>query len=311
MIFDQLLIQTLHGIQYGFLLFLVAAGISLSLGILNILNVAHGEMFAAGAFLSIALQDYLLGMMGTGGLSLAMTLGFVVVSALVAGVVLFVGGVLLEATFFRRIYDRDVLDQLILTFGLLLVIRGIIVHFWGSQGLNNRTLYRAVNEIPVAEYVGLNYPTFNLVTIIGGLLVLALLVWAFNNTRTGQLVRTIAIDREMATAIGVDTNRRFTLVFGVSALMAGIAGALIAPQSGAASGMGDTFLVLSFVIVVIGGIGSLWGTFAGAMIVGVVSQWMAWQAPALEFVAPYLIMIAVILVKPEGLFGTSQGSVLE
>ena len=311
MVFNGLFIQTLHGVQYGFLLFLVAAGISLSLGILNVLNVAHGEMFAAGAFLAIALQDYLLGMMGMGNLSVAMTLGLVVVSALVAGTILFVVGGVLEATFFRRIYDRDILDQLILTFGLLLVIRGIIVHFWGSQGLNNRTLYRALNDVAVAHHLGFNYPTFNLVIIIAGLLMLALLVWAFENTKTGQLVRTIAINREMATAIGVDASRNFTLVFAVSAMMAGIAGAMIAPQSGAASGMGDTFLVLSFVIVVIGGIGSLWGTFVGAMAVGIVSRWMTWQAPSLEFVAPYLIMIAVILVKPEGLFGGSQEGALE
>lgn len=305
MVLEGFATQTLHGIQYGFLLFLIASGISLSLGILKVLNIAHGEIYAAGAFLAIALQDTVLGGATTiGESSVLVILGLFVGTAVLAGLIMFVFSILLEIAFFRRIYDRDILDQLIFTFGLLLVIRGVLVHIWGAQGIQNRALYRGLNSMHVTELLGFSYPTFNIAIMVMGVLLLGLLVWAFQRTKRGRLVRTIAINREMATAIGVDTKQNFTLVFAFSAMFAAIAGAIIAPQIGATSGMGDIPLVLSFVIIIIGGIGSLWGTFAGAMAVGIVSRWTTWQFPALEFAIPYIIMIAVILIKPEGLFGT-------
>ena len=153
-------------------------------------------------------------------------------------------------------------------------------------------------------FVGLNYPTFKVVIIGVGAVVVVGLFYFFNRTKTGRIIRATAINREMATAIGVSTDRTFTLVFAMGAFFAGFAGAMSLPPSNANLAMGANPLVLSFVVIVIGGLGSLRGAFVGAMLVGVISRWAIWQYPPAELAAPFAIMAVILLVKPDGLFGT-------
>jgi branched-chain amino acid transport system permease protein len=298
--------HTLNGIQYGFILFLIASGLTIILGILDVLNLAHGELFAVGAYVAFSVFGYLTGVVadpqGLG--QLAMFLGVALVGALLAAAVLVPVGLVIESVFLRPLYGRDDVYQLVLTFGLLLIIKDINKFIWGPTPVRVQDVYSGINRIPSAEFVGLNYPTYKVVIIVVGAIVVLGLFYFFNRTKTGRIIRATAIDREMATAIGVSTDRTFTLVFAMGAFFAGFAGAMALPQSNANLAMGTNPLVLSFVVIVIGGLGSLRGAFVGAMLVGIISRWAIWQYPPAEIAAPFAIMAALLLVKPDGLFGT-------
>jgi branched-chain amino acid transport system permease protein len=303
---ENFVTHTLNGVQYGFILFLIASGLTVVLGILDVLNLAHGELFALGAYVASSVLGFLVGAVGppTDPASQAVFLGVVLVGAALAALVLVPVGVALESTLFRPIYDRDEIYQLVLTFALLLVIKDFNKLVWGPTPVGVQEAYAGINTIPSANLLGLNFPTYKVVIIVVGALVVVGLFYFFNRTRTGRVVRATAIDREMATAIGVDTARTFTLVFALGAFFAGFAGAMVLPPTNATLAMGAKPLVLSFVVIVIGGLGSLRGAFVGALLVGVLSRWAIWLYPALELAAPFAIMAAILLVKPEGLFGT-------
>ncbi len=298
--------HTLNGIQYGFILFLIASGLTIILGILDVLNLAHGELYAVGAYIAFSVFGYASGLVVNpeGVIGLAVFLVVALLAAVVAAAVLIPLGVLLETLFLRPLYDRDEVYQLVLTFGLLLILKDVNKLVWGPQPVRASEIYSGINAIPVAQYVGLNFPTFKLVIIFVGAAVVLGLFYFFNRTKTGRIIRATAIDREMATAIGVSTDRTFTLVFALGAFFAGFAGAMALPQSNANLAMGASPLVLSFVVIVIGGLGSLRGAFVGAMIVGVLSRWTVWQYPPAELAAPFAIMALILLAKPNGLFGT-------
>jgi branched-chain amino acid transport system permease protein len=300
--------RTLNGLQAGFILFLIASGLTIVLGILDVLNLAHGELYAIGAYVAFSVFGAVLSVFApTANDPLTTLLLFVLVAVGAAGVaaaVLVPVGALLEATLLRPIYDRDEVYQLVLTFGLLLILNDAVKLLWGPAPVRVAGIYSGINAIPVAGLVGLNYPTFNVVAIIIGAVVAVGLFYFFNRTKTGRIVRATAIDREMATAIGVDTSRVFTLVFALGAFFAGFAGAMVLPRTSASLEMGVEPLVLSFVVIVIGGLGSLRGALVGALLVGLVENWAIAINPAVETAAPYAIMAIVLLVKPEGLFGS-------
>lgn len=303
---ESFVVHTLNGLQYGFILFLIASGLTIILGILDVLNLAHGELFALGAYVGFSVLGYLAGLVGppSGAAGLAVFLGLVLVGAVVAAAVLVPVGALLEATLLRRVYDRTDVYQLVLTFGLLLIIKDGLKLVWGPTPRRLEGVYAGINAIPSLSLVGIGYPTYNVVVIVVGAIVVAGLFWFFERTKTGLIIRATAIDREMATAIGVDTRRTFTLVFAMGAFFAGFAGAMALPPTNASLEMGTDPLVLSFVVIVIGGLGSLRGAFVAAIVVGVLSRWAVWQYPPAELAAPFAIMAVVLLVKPEGLFGT-------
>jgi branched-chain amino acid transport system permease protein len=300
--------RTLNGLQAGFILFLIASGLTIVLGILDVLNLAHGELFALGAYVSVTVYGFMIGLFTPGAEAPVLTLvafaGFGLLGALVAAAVVGPVGALIEATFLRRVYDRDEVYQLVLTFALLLILTDVFKFGWGAQPQGVSGIYSGINAIPVTELFGFNYPTYNLFVIVVGAVVVTALFYFFSRTRTGRIIRATAIDREMATAIGVDTKRVFTLVFALGAFFAGFAGAIELPRTQASIEMGVNPLVLSFVVIVIGGLGSLRGAFVGAMTVGLVSAWMVALFPAFETAAPFAIMAVVLLLKPEGLFGT-------
>lgn len=297
-----LFIQLLNGIMFGFILFLVASGISISLGVMGILNVAHGALYALGAFVSFSVFTTLLQQF-TPNAAVEWIL-LLIGGALISATVIALFSVVLEVLFYRRVYERNLLYQIIMTFGILLILRDLMRFFWGRQSQTFSDLYQGINSINSTELIGFWYPTFNLVLIVTGTILAIGLFWFFEESKTGLIIRSIALDREMATAIGIDTKRNFMLVFALSAFLAGFAGAMIMPQAGATIGMGDTPLVLSFVIVVIGGMGSLYGSLAGALAVGIFSRMAIVFSPTLEFVAPYLLMIIILLYRPEGLFSS-------
>jgi len=296
--------QTLNGLQYGFILFLIASGITISLGVLNLVNMAHGELYTLGAFIAASVVGFIISSLGfvPGQTSPLLFLGILVGGMVASGVLLYVIGFLFESALFRPIYGRDLLYQLVLTFGVLLIVRDVIQLYWGRQPKSASQLYQGINSLPTTELLGLSYPSFNVIAILIGTVVFVLMLWFFDRTDQGRLIRTVAIDREMSAAIGVDVSRTYTHVFALSALLAGLAGGLIIPQTGATIGIGDTPLVHSFVVVVIGGIGSVRGSLVGALAVGLATTWMTVIYPLLEFAAPYLLMIAILLLKPDGLF---------
>ena len=301
------LVHTLNGIYYGFILFMIAAGLTIIFGVLGVLNLTHGELYALGAYVTVSVLGFLVGLVGppTDLVSGAVFAFVILVGLLLSAAILVPVGAILESVFVRRVYDRHEVYQLLLTFGLLFILIDVIKFGWGERPVSFGTVYRSLNAIPTTELVGLSYPSYNIFVILLGLVVFGFLLWFFDKTKTGRIIRATAINREMATAIGVSTPRVFTLVFAMGAFFAGFAGAVaIGGPISANLEMGLNPLVLSFVIIVIGGLGSLQGAFVASILVGVVSRWMTWQYPPAELAAPFLIMIVVLLVKPEGLFGT-------
>ncbi|MFC7240300.1 branched-chain amino acid ABC transporter permease [Saliphagus sp. GCM10025317] len=320
---ESLVTHTLNGLYYGLILFMIASGLTIIFGVLGILNLAHGELYAFGAFLAVSVVGFLVGSLTGSVASIADFLsGFLPVAtepvaALVFGVVILLGslvaaaimlpvGAILEAVFVRPIYEREDVYQLLLTYALLLILVDVMKFFWGTSPVSTSS-YSRLNEIPTTELVGFSYPSYNVIVILVGVVVFAWLLWFFDRTKTGRIVRATAINREMSTAIGVSTDRTFTLVFAMGAFFAAFGGAMnsIGP-SDAYLEMGLDPLVLSFVVVVIGGLGSLKGAFVAALLVGVISRWTVgvFSLPQLELAAPFILMAIILLVKPEGLYGT-------
>lgn len=313
--FDLALVRTLNGIQFGFTLFLIASGLTVILGVLDVLNLSHGEFYALGAYFGIAVYGFVIGNvieptfgsaageLGPGALVVLVLA--VVLSAAIGALLLVPIGVVIEAVFLRPIYERDEVYQLLLTFAFLLILQDSRNLFWDEPTTQAPSLInQAINEIPTTELIGIQYSSYRIFAIGISAIVAILLFWYFERTKSGRIVRATAIDREMATALGVSVDRRFTLVFALGAFLAGLAGAIGVPPTSANQTMGMDPLILSFVVIVIGGLGSLRGAFVGALGVGVLSRWMAAEFPKWELAAPFLIMIVVLLIKPEGLFGT-------
>ncbi len=303
---DSFIVHTLNGLWYGIILFMIASGLTIIFGVLGILNLAHGELYALGAFVVFSVVGYATGLVASPDDPVsAVIFGVVVlVAALIAAAVLLPVGAFIEAVFVRPIYEREEVYQLLLTYALLLIFVDVMKFGWGTSPLDAGT-YGGLNQIPTTELVGFGYPSYNVIAMLVGLAVFAWLVWFFDRSKTGRIIRATAINRDMATAIGVSTDRTFTLVFAMGAFFAGFGGAMVSigPQT-AFLEMGLDPLVLSFVVIVIGGLGSLKGAFVGALIVGVISRWAIWQYPPIELAAPFAVMLLILLVKPEGLFGT-------
>jgi branched-chain amino acid transport system permease protein len=298
--------QCLNGLQFGLLLFLLAAGLTLVFGIMDLVNLAHGSLYMLGAYFAATFA--------------AWTGSFVFGVALAIAATLLVGMVL-EVVAMRRLYGRDHLDHVLGTFGLILFFDELVRLVWGPAG----------RSLPVPSWLngsleilpGIQYPAYRLAIIIVALLVAAFLYVLVMRTRVGMLIRAGASNREMVGALGVNIKLLYTLVFGLGAALAGLAGLMQAPILTVQIGMGENILILAFVITVIGGIGSIRGAFVAAMLVGFIDtlgraffpgmlldvlgrQAAATAAPALSSMLMYILMAAILVVKPEGLF--SAGS---
>jgi branched-chain amino acid transport system permease protein len=296
------LIQLLNGVQFGILLFLVAAGLTLVFGIMDFINLAHGVQYMAGAYFAAAFTAW------TGSFFLGLAL------ALPAALLF---GLVLEALLFRHLYGRDHLDQVLATFGLILMLNEGVKMLWGAAPLSVPVPEALSGSVPLIG--NLRYPTYRLAIIAAGLAVAALLYLVVNHTRTGMRLRAGASNAPMLSALGVDVGRLFMLVFGCGAMLAGFAGAMVSPILSVEPGMGDGILILTFVVIVIGGIGSIRGAFIAAILIGCVDTLgrafgplllrallePAAAAQAGRTLAPmliYILMAAVLFFRPSGLF---------
>jgi len=294
--------QLLNGLQFGLMLFLLAAGLTLVFGIMDMINLAHGSLYMLGAYLVASI------MLASGSFWLGLA-GGVVATALL--------GVLLEMTVLRRFYARDHLTQVLGTFALLLMSNEAVRMIWGAQPIELSP--PAALAGPVELVAGLRYPAYRLFIIGVGLAVALLLYLGVTRTRLGMQVRAGAANREMALAMGVDVSRLFTLVFAIGAALCAVAGGLLGPLLAVQPGMGESILILAFVVIVIGGIGSVRGAFLGALVVGLVdtagrvliplvaeqvvgAEAAASAAPALASILIYLLMAVVLFFRPQGLF---------
>ncbi|MDP3084097.1 MAG: branched-chain amino acid ABC transporter permease [Rubrivivax sp.] len=293
--------QLLNGLQFGLMLFLLAAGLTLVFGVMDMINLAHGSLYMVGAFLAA----WLVGLTGS----------FVVgVSAAVLLTAAF--GMVLEAGLLRTLYARDHLSQVLATYALILILNDGVKMIFGND-LPLSAPQALTGSVELLE--GLHYPAYRLLILGVGLLLALLLYLLVQKTRLGALVRAGAANREMSQAMGVDIQRLFTLVFGIGAALCAVAGALLGPLLAVQVGMGENILILAFVVVVIGGIGSVRGALIGAILVGTIDtlgrsllqhafreflppQWASAAGPAVASVAVYLFMALVLALKPQGLF---------
>lgn len=284
-------LQVLNSLFYAAVLFLIAAGLSLIFGVMGIVNMAHGSFYALGAYVTAWSVAAASAALPTPVLFLFLLLG-----AIAVGLV----GLVIEPTLIRPFYRRPEEYQLLVTFGLLLVLEDVIRAVWGGAPL---TAGRLVDSLGLIEIGGLPYPVYN-VAMIGVGAVAALALWAFvYRTRFGVLLRATAQDRRMAAALGIDVGRIYILAFGLGCFMAGLGGAIVVPSQAAVLGMGVEVLIMAFVVVVIGGLGSLEGALVGAIIVSALRTVTIQFWEEIELAALYLIAAIVLLIRPTGLFG--------
>lgn len=295
-------IQLLNGLQFGVLLFLLAAGLTLVFGIMDCVNLAHGSLYMVGAFVCATVTL----------LTDSFLLGF-----LIAVPATFAVGVLVELLVIRHLYQRDHLDQVLATFALILIFDTLVHLIWGPEGLTF-PLPTLLNE-QVTLPGGTPFPAYRLLIIAAGLIVALVMWYVIARTRVGMLIRAGASNPRLVNALGVNIRALFTLVFGAGAALAGLAGLLIAPITEASIGMGNQILILAFVVIIIGGIGSVRGAFIASLIVGVIDslgrsfldQAMALvlsgqaaetAAPAVSAMLIYILMAAILYFRPQGLF---------
>ena len=295
-------IQLLNGIQLGVLLFLLASGLTLIFGIMDFVNLAHGSLYMVGAYICASLAEV------TGSFLLAVALALPAVAAV---------GVAVELLVVRRLYRRDHLDHVLATFGLILCFDTLVHMLWGPEGMAIRLPAWLDGRVGLPG--GMVFPTFRILIISVGLAVAALLYLIVVRTRLGMRIRAGASNRAVAGALGVDIALLFTLVFALGAVMAGLAGMMIAPITEASIGMGNEIIITAFVVIIVGGIGSIRGAFVGALLVGLIdtmgrsfldvglkfvmsAQAAETSAPALSAMLIYIAMAAVLALRPQGLF---------
>jgi branched-chain amino acid transport system permease protein len=302
MTFGLVFEQLLNGLQFGVTLFLMAAGLTLVLGIMNVVNLAHGSLYMVGAYLTLAAAQW------TGSYLLGAALGLL--GTLVVGMAV-------EVVVLRSLYDRDHLDQVLATFGLILFFNELIAIVWGRAALFASPPSWLSGHIDL--FTGSRYPAYRAAIILVGLVTALILWYVVTRTRLGMLIRAGASNRTMVAALGVNIRLLYTVVFGFGAALAGLAGLMAGPIYNVQPGMGELVLIQVFVVVVIGGIGSIRGALIGAIIVGIVDTLgraflkplMATiiSAPAAESAGPalasmliYLLMAVVLAIRPQGLF---------
>jgi branched-chain amino acid transport system permease protein len=294
--------QCLNGVQLGMLLFLLAAGLTLIFGIMDLVNLAHGSLYMIGAYFAATFA--------------ALTDSFVL-GAVLALLATLVVGMAVEVVAMRRLYGRDHLDHVLGTFGLILFFNELVRLIWGPEGMTlplPPQLLTAVQVLP-----GVYYPAYRLVIILATLAVALLLYIVVMRTRIGMLIRAGASNREMVGALGINIKLLYTLVFGLGATLAGFAGLMQAPILTVQIGMGENILILAFVVIIIGGIGSVRGALVASIFVGLVdtigraflpdllrlfmsSNAASTVGPAVSSMLIYMLMALILVVRPEGLF---------
>ncbi|MCP4332805.1 MAG: branched-chain amino acid ABC transporter permease [Gammaproteobacteria bacterium] len=298
---NLLITQLMNGLQLGLLLFLLASGLTLIFGIMDFINLSHGSFYMIGAYFCGTIVAY------TGSFLLGVIIGLLGVFAV---------GALVEWFIARKLYRSDHLDHVLVTFGLILIFDTLVHLFWGASGMAIPLPDSLNGQLTLGNLV---LPTYRLLIIFAGLLVAAILYFLVSRTRLGMLIRAGASNRTMVEALGININRLFMVVFALGAAMAGLAGMLIAPITEASIGMGNDIIIIAFVVVIVGGIGSIKGAFYAAMILGLIdtlsrsyldvllelampNEYAETAAPALSAMLVYILMAAVLAFRPQGLF---------
>jgi branched-chain amino acid transport system permease protein len=282
------------GIFHASVLFLVAAGLQLVFGVQKIFNLACGSFYALGAYLGIVFVKYFLSVGGPPVLA--------ILPLLAAGFVLAIIGPIIERGLLRFVYDRDVHFQLLLTYALLLMIEDIIKLIWGTYPLSTQGVYLTFGALDI---FGASIPVYNLIVIAASIIIAGIMAHILSNTRFGRMIRATSDNNEMAQALGININNIYVKVFTLGTVLGTIGGALVIPSTAAMSEMSVDLIVLAFAVVVIGGLGSMKGAFVGALLVGILKSVSFAVYPELEMLLIYLIVIAVLVFKPQGLFGTA------
>ncbi len=295
------IVQLMNSVQLGLLLFLLASGLTLIFGIMDFINLSHGSFYMMGAYFC--------------GSVVARTGSFL--AGVITGLVgVFVLGALIEWFIARKLYKEDHLDHVLVTFGLILVMDTLVHLIWGPSGLSIPLPHILNGQIVIGTIV---FPTYRTLIIVGGLAVAAILYLLVARTRLGMLIRAGASNRDMVESLGINIDRLFLIVFAIGAAMAGFAGILIAPITEETIGMGNYIIIIAFVVVIVGGIGSVKGAFYAALIIGVIDtmsrsylddflkllmepQFAETAAPAISAMLVYILMAAVLAFKPSGLF---------
>jgi branched-chain amino acid transport system permease protein len=289
-------IQILNSFFYAAVLFLIAAGLSLIYGVMRIVNLAHGTLYALGAYVSAWIVGTAAGHAVAGNLGLAGMLLLLPVGAIATAAV----GAVIEPTLLRPLYRRSEEYHLLVTFGLLMILEDVMKLLFGRTPLSAGDIMDRMGSIPVGRLI---YPTYNLFVATVGVGA-AIGSWAFiYRTKFGVILRATSQDRRMAAALGINVSRVYVQAFAIGCFMAGLGGAVVVPAQAAVLGMGVEVLILAFVVVVIGGLGSLQGALVGALIVSFVRTAGIQFFPEIELAVLYLIAAAVLLVRPTGLFG--------
>ena len=290
------IIQLLNSFFYAAVLFLIAAGLSLIYGVMRIVNLAHGTLYALGAYVSAWVVGGTVGHAASGTLGLAGLLLLLPVGAVAIAVV----GAVIEPTLLRPLYRRPEEYHLLITFGLLMILEDAIKFLFGGTPLTAGSIMDHMGSIPIGRLL---YPTYNLFVIAIGLIAALGLWWFIYRTKFGVILRATSQDRRMAAALGVNVSRVYVQAFAIGCFMAGLGGAVVVPAQAAVLGMGIEALILAFVVVVIGGLGSLEGALVGALIVSLVRTAGIQFFPEIELAVLYLIATGILLTRPTGLFG--------
>ncbi len=288
---DILIIQILNSLFYAAVLFLIASGLSLIFGVMRIINLAHGSLYALGAYVTAWAVESAIGSVPALALFVLLPVGAIAVAVV---------GLAIEPILIRPLYKRPEEYQLLITFALLMVLEDVMRFLFGGLPLSAGVVVDQMGSMVILDRI---YPMYNfLVIAIGALAALGL--WALvYRTKFGVILRATSQDMRMASALGLNIRRIYAQAFGIGCFMAGLGGAIVVPSQAAVLGMGIDNLILAFVVVVIGGLGSLKGAFIGALVVSFVRTFMIQFYPELELAVLYLIAAGVLLVRPTGLFG--------
>ncbi len=281
------LVQLINGLQYGLLLFLIASGLTLVFGVMGILNLAHGSMYMVGAYLAWYFVEH------TGSFGL---------SAIISAVIALIIGVVVERTLIRQLYRRNHLDQVLLTIGMIFVFNALQSLLWGNDPLGVAVPAALSSAVPLTDV--LEYPVYRIFVALLCIAIALVMYFMINKTRLGMLIRAGESNREMVECLGIDIRKLYTIVFAIGVMLAAIAGVAAAPMSSIVPGMGEHILITCFVVVVIGGMGSIKGAFVAALLVGLVDTFASVLVPQMSSMMIYIVMAFILLIKPQGLFSS-------
>lgn len=291
------IVYVFNGLYYASILFLLSIGMNMIYGILRVLNMAHASFMVLGMYVGASVVTIL-----SPSIPVVPFIAILILTPIIVGVI----SVLLEISIFRQIYSLDETFQLLATFGLIMVLDDAMKIIWGAQPVSTSVPVEILGEINI---LGRSYPMYNIFVILVFIVAAILLYYFFFKTRLGKIARSVSQHKEMAIALGINVNKVFLQIFVLATAIAALGGGVIVPMSSAVPGIAVEFVVLSFAVIVIGGLGSFEGTIVASLIIGLIRSFGIAFFPEIELAVVFLIMVVIMLLKPSGLFGETEGRV--